>query len=256
MALRKLGGLFLLASVVSSMAIREVAPPVTLDEPLPCEYYGECIEVDIWGYRVQRLVNSSAAAIQGRADGRTKVDVGKDRIMQSTVAFQDDEPPAPVFKELWDRILEACYEDSCDAQHTITVGSYNLNVDGQFPSTTERNNFIDLIRQTFDQSKTSILEHSVIQQPGPGGGPGGGAGGGGSGSILQNTLTTSGVHFINANIFGGPNSGQHMTVHVTRSADGTSCPGVLSTIAAGGALVPGLSVFFGLIQVACTALAG
>lgn len=51
-ALSKLEGLFRLVSVMSSMAIREVAPPVALDEPLPCEYFGECEEVEIRGYHV------------------------------------------------------------------------------------------------------------------------------------------------------------------------------------------------------------
>lgn len=112
MALRKLGGLFLLATVASSMAIEEVAPPVALDEFQPCEYYGECIEVEIFGYRVQRLVNTSSAAIQRRAP-KTTVDIGKDRIRQVTIGLYEDNPPAPVFKELWDKILEACYGESC-----------------------------------------------------------------------------------------------------------------------------------------------
>lgn len=73
--------------------------------------------------------------------------------------------------------------------------------------------------------------------------------------VKQNTLTTSGVHFINANIFGGPNSGQFMTVRVTRSADGTSCPAAVDTILSAGALVPGLADFFGVIGVICKLIA-
>ncbi|KFY12883.1 hypothetical protein V492_03603 [Pseudogymnoascus sp. VKM F-4246] len=248
MALRKLGGLFLLATVASSMAIEGFAPPVARHESQPCEYYGECEEVEIFGYRVQRLVNSTAAAIQGRAAGKTTVDIGQDRIRQETVSFQNDPPPAPVFKELWDKILEACYQATCDREKTITVGDYSLNVDGQFNSVIARNNFVNLIRQTFDQSVTSGLSHSVIQVPGPGG-PGGG--GGGSGSMKENLLSTSGVHFINANIFGGSNSGQHMTVRVTRSAAGTNCPDAVHTIKSAGALVPGLAEFFGVIDLVC-----
>lgn len=109
MALIKLGGLFLLAGMVSSMAIGGVAPTVALNEPKPCEYYGDCIEVELWGYRVQRLVNTSTAALQARAGGQTKLDVGKDRIRQETVSFQDDPAPPADFKALWDKILEACY---------------------------------------------------------------------------------------------------------------------------------------------------
>ncbi|KFY02153.1 hypothetical protein V490_00605 [Pseudogymnoascus sp. VKM F-3557] len=249
MALIKLGGLFLLAGVVSSMAIGGVAPTVALNEPKPCEYYGDCIEVELWGYRVQRLVNTSTAALQARAGGQTKLDVGKDRIRQETVSFQDDPAPPADFKALWDKILEACYEGTCDPAHTITVGAFSLNVDGQFPGTTQRNHFVDLLRAAFDKSVTTAVTHEVVQQPGP---PGSGGGGG---AILSNIRSTSGVHFLNANIFGGPNSGQHMTVHVTRSAVGNSCPGTLSTIGAAGALVPGLGEFFGLINMVCTAIA-
>lgn len=141
---------------------------------------------------ISRLVNSSSAAIHGRATPQTKVNIGKDRIRQCTATLQDNKPPPPPCSS--NSGTMACYRGSytltspgephlspwplarhhaskntggsCRPQKTITVGSYNPNVGGQFPPTKERNHFVDKIRQTFDQSKISILENSVIQLPG------------------------------------------------------------------------------------------
>ena len=87
----------------------------------------------------------------------------------------------------------------------------------------------------------------MISTPGPNPGiPGG--------QQLQKNKDTKAVDFLNANIFGGANSGQFMTVRISRVASSPGCSNAVNAINAAGGLVPQLAPFFGLISVVCAGL--
>lgn len=265
MAFKILSTLGLLASI----AISAIALP-TSSQPLRCEDFGECEEVEVFGYRTSRLVNSTVSdiAFDRRQDGKnTNLEAGKDKVEQTTTKYQGTEAPPAVFGELWDRITEACYGSffpnyprpislanipittatTCDQQSPVTGSGYQLTATGQFASSDARDNFISLLREAFFRTVTEDTRIETNQCP---------IGPGGTTAPCSQTAyrTTRGVDFLNANIFGGPNSGQFMTVRLTRVSNGAGCPSYLNAINSAGALVPGLQYFFGGIATACAAI--
>lgn len=111
-----LGSLCLLASLATSaLAFPSTNIGPAFIQPAKCEDYGECMETDVFGYRVQRLVSNEtlpALGLERRQDEpSTNVDVGQDQVEQQTLAYDGADPPPAVFGELWDRITEACFSE-------------------------------------------------------------------------------------------------------------------------------------------------
>ena len=108
MAPNTLAKLCLVAGLATSTVL--AAPAPTPFGAPRCEDYGECVDVEVFGYKTQRLVHNTTAPALGRRQdsGETRVEAGNDQVEQRTIAFQDGTPPDASFNELWDRILEAC----------------------------------------------------------------------------------------------------------------------------------------------------
>lgn len=213
-----------------------------------CEQYGECEWVRFGTYTVQRLVNASSLPLERRQESpTTNIDVGEDNIRDVQVTFdqsQDDAPEPQQLQKLWDRASEACLTTSCNAAQAITEGSFTLSADGQFQSQEERDNFITLLHEAYQQTISREAETEVIAIPGPGGLPGG--------NKLQVTKTATSTNFFNVNRFGGENSGQSLSILITRTDTG-GCGDIVNGILAGLSLAPSIGTFFGIIGAACTA---
>lgn len=212
-----------------------------------CEQYGECEWVEVGTYRVQRLVNASSSALERRQDGaQTNIDVGEDNIRDVEISFDQSEPDAPEpqqLQNLWNRAAEACLTTSCNAGQSITEGSYTLSATGQFRDQGERDNFITLLREAYQQTVARESKTEVITIPGPGGLPGG--------NRLQVTKTATSTNFFNVNRFGGDASGQFLSILLTRSDSG-GCGNIVNAILGGLSLAPTIGTFFGAIGAACT----
>lgn len=129
----------------------------------------------------------------------------------------------------------------------VEAGGYRLTATGQFPDADGRDNFIELLREAFFRAQTVEESSEVITIPGgPNGLP--------SGQRQKNEKTTTGVDFLNANIFGGPASGKYMTVRVSKIPLEGGCGAARNAINAAGSLAfnPVLASFFGLVSVACS----
>lgn len=112
-------GLRLLAVIgLSSTLAFPAAEPTSLSAasgPPRCEDYGECIEEDFFGYRVQRLVSSTTPSLsaQQASEPRTRLELGSNHVSQRTFSFDGSEPPdAGQFRELIGRIRENCFGKS------------------------------------------------------------------------------------------------------------------------------------------------
>lgn len=93
----------------SSVLAFPTASPAVVPTPARCEDYGECVEIDYFGYRVTRLVNATGSGLNRRDDNiKTIVEVGQNQIRYATHAFDENYPGDAPFTELWDRILEGC----------------------------------------------------------------------------------------------------------------------------------------------------
>lgn len=96
-----------------------------------------------------------------------------------------------------------------------------------------RDNFVSLLQEAFFRTQTDEESAELITTPGPNPGiPGG--------QQLQKNKDTKAVDFLNANIFGGANSGQFMTVRISRVASSPGCGNAVNAINAAGGLVPAL----------------
>lgn len=237
------GKLLLLSSLAANAVLAAPQPR----EATLCEQYGECEWVQIGTYSVQRLVNASSSALERRQDGvQTNIDVGEDNIRDVQVSFDQSEADAPEpqsLQNLWNRASEACLTTSCNPAQAITEGSYSLSATGQFRDQGERDNFITLLREAYQQTIAREAMTEVITIPGPGGLPGG--------NRLQVTKTATSTNFFNVNRFGGDASGQFLSVLITRTDTG-GCGNIVNAILGGLSLAPTIGTFFGAIGAACT----
>lgn len=235
--------LLLLASLAANAVIAAPQPRATT----LCEQYGECEWVQIGSYRVQHLVNATSSGLERRQDAvQTNIDVGEDNIRDVEISYDQSEPDAPEpqqLQNLWNRAAEACLTTSCNPAQAISEGSFTLSATGQFRDQGERDNFIELLRQAYQQTIAKESATEVITIPGPGGLPGG--------NRLQVTKTATSTNFFNVNRFGGDASGQYLAVTLTRSDSG-GCGNVVNGILGGLSLTPTIGAFFGALGAACT----